>query len=550
MKSKIKCKCYIYNLILFFYHSSNEEEIQILNSLNEAIEFQSQPQEEKTEDQSPIPFQIGDEINDEKFYTYVKECIKKIKTNWNEYSKQYLKNIIAKFRKTQNIFTYRRYLKEPFKTILTDFLLYIMSKDNLKDEDILKLAEPIIDKSWSVSVIVKDNNTKEEKKENNDENSNENNEQLIGKKKKRKGTYQDYSSSSSDSDDEKEENDDKKNNKEKNDDKDINNNNLGPNKKYEINEDKKEVKEDKEDKEEKEESKESEKMEEEEENEHGVKHVCIEQNLKEGEIKLDKEYTSIIDIFNYSAQRQCIELGSEAPITKYNLIDFLPQKTMVSCYETLIEDITGKKVDSRQIKEELSFFCKNSKRKIYFLDMDENIYSFTLYNGSLIINKKFLDLMKSKKDKIQFGMCYFLLSVFHEMAFLLVVKLINKLNIRKYYTNRKDIIETVGINLEENLLGRKKRMREIGGRKIYYTTFGLLPLKNVKYIANYKNYIIEFNRFRRQFVKMHNENPITMQHKMYVDYIKYEKNDLNYNKINLKDTLYNNTKKFPFPKQA
>jgi hypothetical protein len=263
---------------------SNEEEIQILNSLNEAIEFQSQPQEEKTEDQSPIPFQIGDEINDEKFYTYVKECIKKIKTNWNEYSKQYLKNIIAKFRKTQNIFTYRRYLKEPFKTILTDFLLYIMSKDNLKDEDILKLAEPIIDKSWPVSVIVKDNNTKEEKKENNDENSNENNEQLIGKKKKRKGTYQDYSSSSSDSDDEKEENDDKKNNKEKNDDKD-NNNNLGPNKKYEINEDKKEVKEDKEDKEEKEESKESEKMEEEEENEHGVKHVCIEQNLKEGEIK-------------------------------------------------------------------------------------------------------------------------------------------------------------------------------------------------------------------------------------------------------------------------
>ena len=221
---------------------------------------------------------------------------------------------------------------------------------------------------------------------------------------------------------------------------------------------------------------------------------------------------------------------------------------MVSCYTTLIEDITGKKVDSHQIKEELSSFCKNSKRKIYFLDMDENIYSFTLYNGSLIINKKFLDLMKSKKDKIRFGMCYFLLSIFHEIGFLLAVKLINKLNIRKYYKNRKDIIETVGINLEENLLGRKKRVREIGGRKIYYTTFGLLPLKNVKYIANYKNYIIEYNRFRRQFVKMHNENPITIKHKMYVDYIKYEKNDLNYNKINLKDTLYNNTKKFPFPK--
>ena len=260
------------------YFSSNDEEIQILNSLNEAIQFQNPNPDSNTEDQSPIPFQIGDEINDEKFYTYVKECIKKIKTNWNEYSKQYLKNIIAKFRKTQNIFTYRRYLKEPFKTILTDFLLYIMTKDNLKDEDILKLAEPIIDKSWPVSVIVKDNNVKEEKKENNDENSNE---QLIGKKKKRKGTYEDYSSSSSESDDEKEKEKEDKDNKnenkeEKKEEKD--NNNLGVDKKYEINENKKE---------EKEESKESEKMEEEEEeeNEHGVKHVCLEQNLKEGEIK-------------------------------------------------------------------------------------------------------------------------------------------------------------------------------------------------------------------------------------------------------------------------
>jgi cobalamin biosynthesis Mg chelatase CobN len=56
---------------------SNDEEIQILNSLNEAIQFQNPNPDSNTEDQSPIPFQIGDEINDEKFYTYVKECIKK-----------------------------------------------------------------------------------------------------------------------------------------------------------------------------------------------------------------------------------------------------------------------------------------------------------------------------------------------------------------------------------------------------------------------------------------------------------------------------------------
>ena len=75
-----------------------------------------------------VPFQLGDEVDDEKFFRYVKECIKNIKAEWNEYSKLYLKTIINKFRKTTNIFTYRRYLKEPFKSILTDFIFYILTK--------------------------------------------------------------------------------------------------------------------------------------------------------------------------------------------------------------------------------------------------------------------------------------------------------------------------------------------------------------------------------------------------------------------------------------
>ena len=200
---------------------STPDEVQVLGLLNEALEYKSPEANNNNinpEDESPIPYQLGDDINDEKFYLYVYECIRKIKLTWNEYSKQYLKNIISKFRKTQNIFTYRRYLKEPFKTILTDFLLYIMTKNNLKEEDILKLAEPIIDKSWPVSVIVKDENgnPKEEKKEIHDDN--ENNQQFLGKKKKRKGTYEDYSSSSSsDSEEQKEEK--KENNEEKKEEK-------------------------------------------------------------------------------------------------------------------------------------------------------------------------------------------------------------------------------------------------------------------------------------------------------------------------------------------
>ena len=47
-----------------------------------------------------IPFQLGDEIDDEKFYLYVKECIKNIKSEWSLYFKLYLKKIIKSFIKT------------------------------------------------------------------------------------------------------------------------------------------------------------------------------------------------------------------------------------------------------------------------------------------------------------------------------------------------------------------------------------------------------------------------------------------------------------------
>jgi len=570
-----------------------------LNLLFDALENtpkqQNTPETDNISEILPVnvPFQLGDEVDDEKFYVYVKECIRIIKSDWNEYSKLYLKKIINSFRKTKNIFTYRRYLKEPFKTILTDFILYILTKKNKKpDEELLKIGEAIVDKSWPVSLIVKDKNVIEE-------------EQpkpvvMLGKKVRRKGTYEEYSSSQNESQENSQNinnnNENKKGNNENiqnnqlsleednncnNGEFEINTNgikdntdedndeNYGIGKKYGIEEIKNKIEQkDKEkeknneikndNKEKEEQTNEKDKNNEEEEEEEGEdgenkenkeenKNDEINTNANEEEIKLDKGYTAIIDIFNYSAQRQCVELKENAPITKRSLLEYLPKKTIVSCFSTLLLDITGKSLEFHSISTEMSSFCKNIKRKIYFIDMDEYYYSFTLYNGSLIINKKFFDLMNDKKDKIQFGMCFFLLSVFHEMAFLLAVKLIKNLNFSIYYKNRKDIIETLGEHFEEILLGRKKRQREIKGKKIFYTTFGLLPLKNVKYITNYKNYIVEYNRFRRSFVKLHNDTPITTGDKIDINFIKYEKNDLNYTKINLKEGVYNNTKKFPFP---
>ena len=77
--------------------------------------------------------QLCDNIPEEKFLAYCKESINDIK-NWSNYAKIYLKKIFSKIN-TQNIFYYRTKLKEPYKSIFTDFILTVLSKEyKLKDD--------------------------------------------------------------------------------------------------------------------------------------------------------------------------------------------------------------------------------------------------------------------------------------------------------------------------------------------------------------------------------------------------------------------------------
>ena len=440
-----------------------------------------------------IQFDLDEEISDEKFYTYVKECIKNIKLEWSIYGKLYLKKIITSFKKTENVFTFRRYLKEPFKNILTDFILSILTKETKPHKD------------------------KNEKTLNNDINKNinknDNDKIFLGKKIYRE---------------------DKKeiNNISKKEDENKNIMNLDEEKLNNIKEDEQKLvtKNDKTI----EISKENKNM----INEKGKLIDVLE------DIILEQEHKSILDLFNYSAQRKCVELKDNSPITKKLLYEYLPKKTMISCLTSLLFLLSGKSIKESFVSNELSSFCKNSKKKIYFLDMDKSFYSYTLYNGNIIINKQFFDLMNSQKEKIQIGSCNFLLSIFHEMAFILAIKLLNNLNIFNYYKYRKDIIEQTGEKLEELLLGRKRKIVNIQGKEIIYTNFSQLPMKNVRYINNFKCYNNDYNRYRKNFELMYNDFHMNSGDKPDNNYFKYKKNDLNYERIDLKNSIFKNIKNF------
>ena len=87
-------------------------------------------------------------------------------------------------------------------------------------------------------------------------------------------------------------------------------------------------------------------------------------------------------------------------------------------------------------------------------------------------------------------------------------------------------------------------MTGIKGKKRFHTTFSQLPMKNVRYINNFKYYNDDYNRFRKNFELMYNDFHMNSGDKPNNYFFKYEKNDLGYEKIDLKKGILSSIKKF------
>ena len=238
----------------------------------------------------------------------------------------------------------------------------------------------------------------------------------------------------------------------------------------------------------------------------------------------------MINLFsrNKSNSNTIIELNEKSPMNRKDLMEYFNKKCLLSCYSKLLLDMTGKNFNEKSICSEIKTFINNPRNKIYFVSMNELMPSFMFYDGTIFLNKKIYDLMKSKiKEKIQFGKCQLLLSIFHEMANLLAFKIMGAVKIYSFFKSRKDITEEVGEYFEEILLGRKKRQRVTQGKKITYTTMNVFSLKNAKYINNLKNYPVNYTRFNKAFLKIYKENPISSKDVENETCMKYQKTNFN-----------------------
>ena len=423
--------------------------------------------------------QLCDYIPEDKFIFYCKECIKNIK-NWSNFGKIYLKKIFSQIN-TQNIFDYRTKLKEPFKSIFTDFILTILSKEcKLKDdkEDEIQCNLDLCPEDQFKKTTITEI-------------------EFLNKKKKRDEEIND-----------------------KDMDKDIKN------------EDKKKDKNNKKDKKNK-------KL----ENANIKEKSIIKENRDE--IELDRDDINYIELINLIIEGkgtiELIELTQKSPITKREIIEYMNKKCLLSCLSKLFLDVTSKNFAEKSLASEITSFLSNPKNKIFFIEMNSEFYSYTLYNGIILLNKNMYTLLKSeKKEKNLCGKCLILLSMFHEMTYMLSCRVMGRIKYSSFFKCRRDCNEEVGEYFEELLLGRKKRHRYSKGNKIAFITINLIPMKNVRYINNLKNYELNYNRFRNAFIKLYKSNPVGGKEKENIEYIKFYKNNIN-------SHISKNTKEFFFP---
>ena len=186
---------------------------------------------------------------------------------------------------------------------------------------------------------------------------------------------------------------------------------------------------------------------------------------------------------------------------------------LISCYKDLIKFLyPNTNIDNEEIRNKLYEYLRH--HKIYFVDMSIGLYGLTLYNGTILINKKFCqnnDLNNSPY------ICIIFLTLLHEIAHVSVRILRKEKN---YFYNTFLIIDrNIDINLIKklninNFISRNQIIQESGflfEELFIWSEFEKNHIKNYKYISHLDAiFIFNFNysrdyRIFRQSIKVNRD---------------------------------------------
>lgn len=193
---------------------------------------------------------------------------------------------------------------------------------------------------------------------------------------------------------------------------------------------------------------------------------------------------------------------------KKYVIKTITSNCLISCYQYLIKFLYPNiKITSEEIKSKLYEYLLN--HKIYFVDMLDGLYGLTLYNGTILINKKYCQYYGLNNAPY---ICIIFIILLHEIAhvsirilteeknyfystFLIVDKyidknILNKLNINHYLKNNK-IINESGLLFEELFFWCEFETKNITNYK-YISHLDSIFIFNFNYERDYRIFRLSF----------------------------------------------------------
>ena len=222
----------------------------------------------------------------------------------------------------------------------------------------------------------------------------------------------------------------------------------------------------------------------------------------------DKEFG--IKKINIEFNEVNIKNDQKFKFDKTILKQFLKSEAIMSALEETLKHFEDNKISNpgrNILKNKCDEFIKNTK--FYSIDLNNNIYAFTIYNGNVFINKKYIDIANDNNDKKQLSaLAIILYSIIHEYIHYLVRTLSDDETSRNYFLKTKNRIkksEKVEINESGNFLERLL----IGN---YCGFFSI----DAEFLLNINNYNVPFNIFCNNFLENNKKNYLNLDQETFL----------------------------------
>ena len=202
--------------------------------------------------------------------------------------------------------------------------------------------------------------------------------------------------------------------------------------------------------------------------------------------------------------------GQKCKLDKVTLKQFLKSEAIISAIEETLkhfEDDKISKAGRNILNNKCDEFIENTK--FYSINLNNNHYAFTIYNGNIFINKKYIDISNDNNDKKQLSaLAIILFSIIHEFINYLVRTLSDDETSRNYFLKTKNRIkklEKIEINESGNFLERLL----IGN---YYGFFSI----DAEFLLDIKNYNVAFNIFCNNFLENNRKNYLVLDEETFL----------------------------------